>query len=122
MRGGWSASNDCAFGSAMAVPSGLEPETVCLEGRCSIQLSYGTWYGRLRAAKFGRVWYRPKPCGLNSHPLGVKKGAPPRWCALSVQSERRDSQSFSNTATCGVGGEFGSGITATVACSEEEAP
>ena len=23
------------------IPSGLEPETVCLEGRCSIQLSYG---------------------------------------------------------------------------------
>ena len=38
----------------MAVPSGLEPETVCLEGRCSIQLSYGTSCGRFRTAKFGR--------------------------------------------------------------------
>lgn len=26
----------------MAIPAGLEPATTCLEGRCSIQLSYGT--------------------------------------------------------------------------------
>ncbi len=26
----------------MAIPAGLEPATLCLEGRCSIQLSYGT--------------------------------------------------------------------------------
>ena len=26
------------------IPLGLEPKTVCLEGRCSIQLSYGTIY------------------------------------------------------------------------------
>jgi hypothetical protein len=26
----------------MVIPLGLEPKTVCLEGRCSIQLSYGT--------------------------------------------------------------------------------
>jgi hypothetical protein len=25
----------------MATPAGLEPATTCLEGRCSIQLSYG---------------------------------------------------------------------------------
>ena len=25
----------------MAIPAGLEPATPCLEGRCSIQLSYG---------------------------------------------------------------------------------
>jgi hypothetical protein len=27
----------------LAIPAGLEPATLCLEGRCSIQLSYGTW-------------------------------------------------------------------------------
>ena len=45
----------------VVIPSGLEPETVCLEGRCSIQLSYGTSCGLFRAAKFGRnlgVWAR----------------------------------------------------------------
>ncbi len=26
----------------MAIPAGLEPATCCLEGSCSIQLSYGT--------------------------------------------------------------------------------
>ena len=31
----------------VAIPSGLEPETPCLEGRCSIQLSYGTDKGVL---------------------------------------------------------------------------
>ena len=25
----------------LAIPAGLEPATLCLEGRCSIQLSYG---------------------------------------------------------------------------------
>src|SRR5262245_19624931 len=27
---------------SLAIPAGLEPATLCLEGRCSIQLSYGT--------------------------------------------------------------------------------
>ncbi len=27
------------------IPAGIEPTTVCLEGRCSIQLSYGTARG-----------------------------------------------------------------------------
>jgi hypothetical protein len=39
---------------AMVIPSGLEPETVCLEGRCSIQLSYGTSRERFRSAKVVR--------------------------------------------------------------------
>ena len=46
------------------IPSGLEPETVCLEGRCSIQLSYGTFCELFRKAKFGRESEsRSKNCG-----------------------------------------------------------
>ena len=30
----------------MACPEGIEPPTTCLEGRCSIQLSYGQIPGR----------------------------------------------------------------------------
>ena len=33
------------------IPSGLEPETYCLEGSCSIQLSYGTIALRLRVQR-----------------------------------------------------------------------
>ena len=33
------------------IPLGLEPKTVCLEGRCSIQLSYGTIATRCKDAK-----------------------------------------------------------------------
>ena len=29
------------YSNDMACPAGFEPATVCLEGRCSIQLSYG---------------------------------------------------------------------------------
>ncbi len=40
----------------MVIPGGLEPPTPCLEGRCSIQLSYGTIMKRyLRALIFGRL-------------------------------------------------------------------
>jgi hypothetical protein len=35
------SERDNALGE-MAIPAGLEPATPCLEGRCSIQLSYGT--------------------------------------------------------------------------------
>ena len=81
------AHNDCAFGSAMAVPSGLEPETVCLEGRCSIQLSYGTWCGRLRAAKFGTDLTTANPIGSISQPGCVQKGASLSQRALSNGSD-----------------------------------
>lgn len=32
-------------GSQLAIPAGLEPATLCLEGRCSIRLSYGIRIG-----------------------------------------------------------------------------
>ena len=35
-------------GNQVVIPLGLEPKTVCLEGRCSIQLSYGTRESRVR--------------------------------------------------------------------------
>ena len=33
----------------LAIPAGFEPATLCLEGRCSIQLSYGIPYDALEA-------------------------------------------------------------------------
>ena len=42
----------------MASPAGVEPTTTCLEGRCSIRLSYedkttgGYWSGRAEIAAF----------------------------------------------------------------------
>ena len=35
----------------MAIPAGFEPATLCLEGRCSIQLSYG-----ILGAVYTRKW------------------------------------------------------------------
>ncbi len=35
----------------VAIPGGLEPPTLCLEGRCSIQLSYGTVVSGVKTQK-----------------------------------------------------------------------
>ena len=48
---GYSTKNPAPLrmqGDNLVIPLGLEPKTVCLEGRCSIQLSYGTRGARVR--------------------------------------------------------------------------
>ena len=48
---GYSTKNPAPLrmrGDKVVIPLGLEPKTVCLEGRCSIQLSYGTSESRVR--------------------------------------------------------------------------
>ena len=37
----------------MVIPLGLEPKTYCLEGSCSIQLSYGTDLKKVISAEIG---------------------------------------------------------------------
>lgn len=44
----------------MAIPAGVEPATYCLEGNCSIQLSYGTLFRRLRRNIFEIVGIVPR--------------------------------------------------------------
>ncbi len=44
----------------MAIPAGLEPATSCLEGRCSIQLSYGTYYYQVTILL--HIWLRAQLC------------------------------------------------------------
>ena len=62
----------------MVIPLGLEPKTVCLEGRCSIQLSYGTIFcgcketgipGTIRAVE--RSKRSREQIGFDGGPAGV---------------------------------------------------
>jgi hypothetical protein len=52
---------DIAQQTSFASPAGLEPATLCLEGRCSIQLSYGLRFDFIKDAdnqirKLDEVW------------------------------------------------------------------
>ena len=58
----WSVTGD---GEAVT-PVGLEPTTVCLEGRCSIHLSYG-----IKATKVTRKMANPK--GDHQYPVGAAR-------------------------------------------------
>ena len=59
--------------NTLAIPAGLEPATLCLEGRCSIRLSYGTEvrqtpvkYDDIRSSAEGRKLHSEIPVHLHS--------------------------------------------------------
>ena len=83
--------NETASIQEVASPEGLEPPTSDLEGRCSIQLSYGlkgcagiasVWPSGLREEGWSGRW------DSNSRPPGPKPGALP-GCATPRNKQRR---------------------------------
>ena len=50
----------------MVIPLGLEPKTVCLEGRCSIQLSYGTVHCAVQRCKIEMHYLRENLIDMQS--------------------------------------------------------
>src|SRR5262245_31940676 len=79
----------------MAIPAGLEPATLCLEGRCSIQLSYGTSF-EIWAFYHGSILNQSAKTRTNSQ-IGQGSRITPRagpltpisaWARLAVAGER----------------------------------
>jgi hypothetical protein len=79
------------------IPSGFEPETYCLEGSCSIQLSYETI--------FNKKWKF-----FNFHFVGVAGFEPATSCSQS----RRDNRATLHPESTFLCGETGTRTLATV--------
>ena len=67
------------WSTELACPEGIEPPTTCLEGRCSIQLSYGQIPGRTEAkTKYrrenlvGAKEFEPSTPGLKTDLIPIK--------------------------------------------------
>jgi hypothetical protein len=61
----------------MVRPSGLEPETLALEERCSIQLSYGRFLSNLLTIGLKMNCFHPQ---ANMNMVGVEGFEPPTTC------------------------------------------
>ena len=70
--------------TALARPTGLEPATVGLEGRCSIRLSYGRIVSRIVA----RALRTAHPACFASRMVGVEGFEPPTSCSQSRRATR----------------------------------
>ena len=69
-------------------PAGFEPATYCLEGSCSIQMSYDL----LNSQRSLQIWYM--------YTIGVKKSQPIMQTYLGLQHERTKAALSSSLLLC----------------------